>query len=157
MDRIESDTFLGNEEHLSSMRRCTSVDVNWLINLAQKKFKFIDEQDSHEFLSSVVDDPNCIVLRTDSACVGVICYQFPYNKNIMLAEDLFLASESSSGWELYFLMKAVLCILKVQGVREFKFDLSSFSRPGKSLEPLARRLGAEKTNDTYRIQFRVLH
>lgn len=157
MNLLDKDNFFGSDEHMASVRQCTLNDVPWMVGLAKKKFFNINEQDTYEFLGSVIGDANSVILRSDSCCVGSIVYPFPYNRNILMAEDLFLTSDSNSAWEFYFLFKFMLHILESRGVREFKFDLSSFSSVRKSLEPLARRVGAHKTDGTYRIKFKVLH
>jgi hypothetical protein len=145
----------GKKEFL--WRFCTPGDVPWMVELAEKKFNFVNPQHANDFLINAVKNPNAIIVRTENVCIGVMCYEFPYNRQFIMAEDLFFASDSKYGWEFYFLLKEVLKKMKEIGVCEFKFDVSAFSKIGKNLSPIAKRIGAEKLESHYSIKFKTLH
>jgi len=139
------------------IRRATLDDVPWMVEIARGLFSHIDGQATADTLSLFIQSPNVLILRGEQSAIGVYWYQWPYNPKLLMAEDLFIGSSGDDVWELLAIFGELTKILRNLGVIEFKFDLSDFSKAGKSLDPFAKRLGATIDRPTYRINLKTLH
>jgi hypothetical protein len=141
------------------IRVVTVNDLPWQLELARNNFNDIDESHTANFLTEIMQLPNCIVLRGNHACMAAHVYEWPYNQSVRFAEELFMASDGKNGWEIYLLLKEIIAWVRTRGnVRWFDFHLGEASNTGRSLEPFARRLGARSLgNNTYRVTIETAH
>lgn len=123
------------------MRSVILDDLPWMMSLAKYGFNDIDESDTFNSLSNIISSKNCFIIRTDKAVIASHVYGWMCNHNIRYSEELFLASQGDSGWDVYQLLKKSIDWAKSQDARWYEFGVGDSSKYGKSLEPLAKRLG----------------
>lgn len=123
------------------IRSVISDDLPWMLILAKQRFNDIDESDTFNSLSNIIASKNCLIIRGNKAVVASHVYGWMCNHKIRYSEELFLASEGDSGWEIYQLLKKSIEWAKRQNARWYEFGVGDSSKTGKSLEPLAKRLG----------------
>ena len=149
---------LENELNPGPIRIACPFDIPWMLDLASESFTDFNKSDTEDFLSEIMHLERCIIFRGNHDCVGAHVYEWPYNNSIRFSEELFMASDGKSGWELYDILKKIIAWARRKNVRWFDFHLGEASKTGKSLEPFAKRLGAIALgNNTYRVIMETAH
>lgn len=153
MDRSEFFGASSSSSCSSDIRLCTPDDVEWMISICERLWNNIDKKDAKNTLLSFINNPDCCVIRSDFAAGGVGIYGWEFNRSHLIGEELFVGSISKNPMEALKIYRFLCNWSKDRKAAMFKFSMSADSRSGKSLNPIAKRLGAVAINSNYVVRF----
>ncbi len=129
-------------------------DIPWLTALAKECYgdRIEDDNGVREWLKASVNNPDFFIARGEYAAVVVYIFRYFYAPSRPEATLIFLLGsrqERSTVWEAAQLLEHAVLWAKEKRSVVFKMD----SATAFDIAPLAKRIGAKPTGQTYVVEF----
>lgn len=143
--------FRGGISTKNLIRRVTSDDFGWILDIARKAYSGFSEENGYTFFQIAICHPDFIVLRGEKS-IGVACVEVPsLLPHLNIGKLVLLFGTEKSGWEPYQILKTMIEWARSKGASEFNMDQGIAT---SDLTPYLKRIGAVESKPTYFVPLR---